>query len=66
MPHELRKKKYILSAIKSSVTYKTLNFGIEVPQTVEDTPHLDSESGINAIAKEIRNLLATFDVQRLL
>ena len=66
VPHVLRKRGSIVSAVKSRVRRKTHKFGIEVPMTVVDALRLDKEAGgthwRDAIAKEMRNVREAFDI----
>ena len=66
IPHVLRKRRNIVSAVKSRMRRKTHKFGIEVPMTVGDALRLDKEVGAiywcDAIAKEMGNVQEAFDM----
>ena len=65
--HEvLRRKKRILSQVRSRYSRRTHKFGIEIPKTVKEALELDKTSGTNlwkeAIEKEMANTKVAFRI----
>ena len=64
VPHVIRKKTHIISAINRRMAKKSHKFGIEVPSTVEEAYSLDKANNNSywrdAIAKEMGNIKVAF------
>jgi hypothetical protein len=60
----LRRKKYMLKAIKTRYARRTHKFGIQLPQTVEEALAIDRETNTtywhDAIQKEMKNVRVAF------
>ena len=66
VPHTLRKRKAILSAVKASMKKRTHKYGIEIPTSVEHAKELDRTNGntfwMDALNKEMYNVGVAFEV----
>jgi hypothetical protein len=64
LKHTLRRKKYLLKAVKSRYSKRTHKFGIQVPQTVEEALEIDRATNttfwFDAIQKEMKNVRVAF------
>ena len=63
--HVIRKKKRIISKVKSKYWKRTHKYGIRVPKSVEEALRIDGQNGntywADAIAKEMRNVRVAFE-----
>ena len=63
--HVLKKKKHMISKIKSKYWTRTHKFGIRMPKSVEEARRLDRENGDtlwwDSILKEMKNVTVAFD-----
>ena len=66
VPHTIKKRSRIISAIKSRMLKKTHKYGIELPRSVEEAYKLDeinkNRFWRDAINKEIKNVMVAFDI----
>ena len=64
VPHVMKKRKLIVSKLKSRMRKKTHKFGLEVPASVEEAYQIDERNGNTfwreAIKKEMRNVMVAF------
>jgi hypothetical protein len=62
--HTLRRKKYMLKAVKTRYSKQTHKFGIQVPQSVEEALEIDCLTNttfwFDAIQKEMKNVRVAF------
>ena len=66
VPHTLKKKQVILSALKKRIRKTTHNYGIEIPTSVEHAFELDRKNGNNlwkdALEREMYNIGVVFEI----
>ena len=66
VPHTLRRRNAILSAVKARVKKKTHKYGIELPTSIEHAKQLDRMNGntlwMDALKKEMHNVGIAFEV----
>ncbi|CAJ1966194.1 unnamed protein product [Cylindrotheca closterium] len=66
VPHTLRKRDMIISAVKARVRKTTHKYGIEIPTSVEHAKRLDAQNGNNlwmkALSKEMSNIGVAVEV----
>lgn len=64
VPHVLKKRDRIISAVNKRYHKRTHKFGIEVPKSIEDAIHLDKLNGntlwMDAVALEITAVKVSF------
>ena len=62
--HTLRRKKYLLKAVKTRYARRTHKFGIQLPQAVDEALAIDRETNTtywyDAIQKEMKNVRVAF------
>ena len=66
VPHVLRKRDKIISAVNSRIKRTTHKYGIEVPRTIEEAKRIDAQNNNrfwqNAIDKEMANVKVAFEI----
>jgi hypothetical protein len=66
VPHTLKKRDRIISAVEARVQKKNQKFGLEVPTSVQRASQIDLETGTDlwrkAINKEMKHVMCAFDV----
>ena len=66
VPHALRKRDAIVSALKTRVRQAKLKYGIEIPTSVKHAKKLDMKEGndlwMKALAKEMLNVGVAFEI----
>jgi hypothetical protein len=62
----VKKREYIISAVKKCVLKKTHKFGIHIPKNLDEAHVLDKANGntlwADAIAKEMKNVRVAFNI----
>lgn len=65
VPHVLKKRKRIISKLKSKYWERTHKYGVEIPKTVADAKRIDGKNGdtlwMDAIKMEMRNVRIAFE-----
>jgi hypothetical protein len=65
VPHVLKKRKTMISKVKSKYWSRTHKFGIKIPKTVQEAIQLDKTNGDtlwwDAISKEMKNVRIAFE-----
>ena len=66
VPHTIRRRNVILSAVKSRMRKKTHKYGIEIPDSIQRAKELDAMNGntlwMDALRKEMYNVGVAFEV----
>jgi hypothetical protein len=66
VPHTLRKRDNIVSAVKTRYQKKTHKFGIRIPKTVREALEIDRDTNTSlwadAIKKEMKNVMPAFKI----
>ena len=66
VPHTLKKRQVILSALKKKIRKTTQKYGIEIPTSVEHAYELDRKNGNNlwkdALAMKMYNIGVAFEI----
>ena len=66
VPHTLKKRDRIISAVRNRMKQKTHKYGVEVPHSVQHAYDIDNRNGNTywrqAIQKEMKNVMVAFDI----
>lgn len=66
VPHAIKKRNNIISAVASRIRIKDMKYGIRIPQSITEAYELDKANGDtawrDAVSKEMKNVSVAFDV----